>query len=895
MSIQNTAVPSYFLRTKLYRPPLPDDHIQRPRLLAQLEKISRYQIAGIIAPAGYGKSTLASAWLDQARCPSAWVSLDKGDDDLVVFMGYFITAVRSIFPEFGEQILKLAQSASRPSLSTISNYLLDELDRLEQKFVLVLDDIHTLTNPDIHELLGKLLHYSLPHFQLILISRFNLPSQLSKLRAQSRLIELRAKDLRFSTTEVADFIEKLLPTLSDTETIKILAEKTEGWPVGLRLATIAIRRWGVDDHLPAVLQVENAYILEYLVNEVLARQPAAVRDFLLKSSILDRFCAPLCAAMMDTESLDLNILQQLEREGLFIESLDNQNEWFRYHHLFMDMLRHLLQERFQASDVAVLHLQASNWLAANGFLEDAIDHALASGDRQAAAMILTKQSRLLINDERWLLLESLLNKFPSAFINEDPNLLLVLAWLNLTRGQLGKAESIRGKLAAYLETEPPESEERRFMECSHHMIAAITNNWSAKWEQAIFHARQALALTRPEWGLVYAYVWIHLGTGTHQLKGGQAGLADLTDKDYLAMSVANKVRKQIALCFVDWFMGDMGKLLHTAQNGLALIDGAQLLTSKSMLHFLAGSACYARNELDLARQHFSTVRDLKYGYQFQAYVFSVIGQALIYQAQNRVDEARQMSKTAVNFCLEMEQPSLLFIARAFQAELALRQGRLDRASLWASQTDGTTLTKLMPFFYQPQMTLPKIWLTEGSAASLKKAEIELLRLHDIVTTVHNIPCQIKVLALQALLTHSQNKAHASEEALIQAIRLAQPGGYIRAFVDLGPKMAVLLKHLYMQGYAAIFIEQILDAFPTSRTVPNSTPPLALIESLTDREMEILTLLAQRLSNKEISAILVISPETVKRHTSNIYQKLQVKNRRQAVTKAFTLGLLVEMT
>ncbi len=271
--------------------------------------------------------------------------MDERDDDLVVFIGYFVAAIQSIFPEFGEQILTLATSASRPSLPTISSYLLNEIDQLAQDFVLVLDDVHLLTNSEIHELLGELLQYPLPHFHLVLISRHDPPQQLSKLRAQSRLLELRAKDLRFSRAEVASFIEKTLPSLLDEDTIKRLTDKTEGWPVGLRLATIAIRRWGVDDYQPAVLQVENPYVLEYLVNEVLTRQPTAVRDFLLKSAILDRFCAPLCAAVMGTDSLDSNILPQLEKEGLFIESLDSQKEWYRFHHLFRDLLRTRLEEQ----------------------------------------------------------------------------------------------------------------------------------------------------------------------------------------------------------------------------------------------------------------------------------------------------------------------------------------------------------------------------------------------------------------------------------------------------------------------------------------------------------------------------------------------------------------------
>ncbi|MCA9874748.1 MAG: hypothetical protein KC441_13855, partial [Anaerolineales bacterium] len=282
--------------------------------------------------------------MEQSFCPGAWLSLDEGDNELFVFIGYFVAAIQTVFPNFGAQISALTQNVTGPSLPTVSNYLLYEIDQIEQDFVLVLDDFQAITNTDIHEILWGFFRYPLPHFHLVLVSRHKPPLQILKLQAQSRLGELRANDLRFSETEVAAFAEKALPFLPDAATIKSLAEKTEGWPVGLRLATIAIRRWGLDEHQPAVLQVDNQYIVEYLINEVLVRQAASIRMLLLKTSILDRFTAPLCAAILNSEAVEQKILLQLEREGMFIESLDNRREWFRYHQLFRELLYEQLTE-----------------------------------------------------------------------------------------------------------------------------------------------------------------------------------------------------------------------------------------------------------------------------------------------------------------------------------------------------------------------------------------------------------------------------------------------------------------------------------------------------------------------------------------------------------------------
>ena len=884
----------YFLRAKLHCPSLPEDYVLRPRLFTQLEKIRQQQLAVVTAPAGYGKTTLVSAWVAQLDCPTAWISLDEGDNDLAVFLGYFMMSVQSILPDFGEQIHTYSQASLLPPLSTIINYLINEIHQIDQDFVLVLDDFHLLKNEEIHLIIAGLLQYSLPHFHLLLTSRYGLPMQLSILRAKGKMIEIHAKDLRFSAAEVADFTEQTLPNRSDAETIKILTEKTEGWAVGLRLAAIAIRRWGVNDYQPAVLQVNNQYVVEYLVNEVLARCPTAVIDFLLYSSILNRFCAPLCAALLEKETLDPTILPKLEQEGMFIESLDDHGEWFRYHKLFRNLLRQRLEKEVVPADLAVLHCRASSWLAANGFIEDAIDHAFLSGDMTTAVNILAAHGIALVNKERWLVLERLLNKYPPTVINDNPMLLLLLAWLTQSRMKFAQVETFRKHLQDYVEADFLLPEEKHFLRCSLHTFSAVYFNWASDYEKAIDHAQQGLADTRLEWGLLNGYLWIHLGVAAYRLHGGDAGLRILRENVRLAKDIFNVARRKIAIGFVDWLSGDLPKLIHTTQKGLVLVTKLNLYSTKSMLHYLAGAAFYERNDFEMAEQHFHKVLNLKHGFQLQAYILSAIGQALIYQAQNKANEALEMAETAVNSCLDMEHPSLLFFARAFQIELAARQGQLDNAALWAEQTAVTALPKLMPYFYQPQLAPARIWLAVATPISLQKADAELTRLHDIVVSEHNITNQIRILTLQALLYKRQKKAQLAEEKLKQSLQLAQPGGFIRVFVDLGAEMELMLKHLYMQGFSSVYVQQILEAFPTtSETLPNMMQSQVLIESLTAREMEVLGLLAQRLSNKEIANALIISQETVKRHASNIYQKLGVKNRRQAVAAGYTLGLLID--
>lgn len=885
---------TYVLRAKLHRPALPYDHVLRPRLLLRFANFEHQQLALVTAPAGYGKTTLVCAWIEQVDCPSAWLTLDDEDDDLGVFLMNFVAAIRSIFSDFGDGILAQSHAATLPSIPTIITYVLNEIEQIDEDYVLILDDFHVLTNPDIFALLNGIMHYPIPHFHLVLTSRYELPPQLATLRAQGRMIELSKKDLRFSTAETASFAQQTLPTELAADSIKILVEKTEGWAVGLRLATLAIRRWGTSEYQPSILQVDNPYVIDYLVNEVLARCPAVVHNFLLKSSILDRFCLSLCAALLETDAFDSSILSQLEREGLFIESLDHHKEWYRYHGLFRELLQQRLEKTVSAEEVAALHLRAGNWFAANGFVEESVKHALLSGDTAVAVAIFVPTSYALIENERWLQLENLLNRFPPDVIEESPQLLLLVGWLSLTRMQMGRLETIRQKLEAYEGKENLTAQERRFLDCSINLFAAFKHTWAAESEESIACAQAALSAIEPEWGLLHGYAFVHLGASTHFLHGGRAALATLDNEVTWMGRKSIQVRKLIAVAFVDWLSADMKKLIQTASQGLELISDARRATSSSYLNYFAGAAYYEIDDLDAAAHHFNAVVDQRYSANPYPYVLSCIGQALVYQAQNKVDEAWQMAEMTVDYCLEMSYSRLLFIARTFRADLALRQNQKDVATFWALQAEGIPLTETMPYFYEPAMTLPWIWLAEASPTSLQKAETELQRLHDVVTRTHNIPGQIKVLALKALLYKKQKKARQIEDMLLQAIRLAQLGGLIRIFVDLGPEIETLLKRLYRRGYATAYLKQLVDAFPRTTKVVSSEANLQpYFDTLTERELEILSLLAQRLSNKEIAGALIISEETVKRHTSNIYQKLGVNNRRQAVASAYTFGLLVD--
>ncbi|MCU0501912.1 MAG: hypothetical protein MUC51_09125, partial [Anaerolineae bacterium] len=420
------------LRTKFHKPRVLADLIDRLSLKARLDSGWDRSLILVAAPAGFGKSTLLSAWLDACACPNAWLSLDEHDNDPGVFLAYFLGAVRTIFPNALAATHALLSGVSLPPLTVIVRSLLNDLDELGRDFILVLDDYHIISEPSVHSLLAALLQHPLHRMHLVIVTRQDPPLPLRMLRARGQVTEIRGQDLRFSAPEIAKFMEQTLGAPLGDEAIAVLAEKTEGWAVGLRLATLTLRYSGEIDGQIARLHAENQFVMDYLINEVQSHIPPAIQSFLLKTAILDRLCEPLCLEVIGPDRVECQpqtCLEWLEQNGMFTTALDTQGQWYRYHHLFQELLRARLMRQSSADEVAVLHLRASAWLARNGFIEEALQHALASRDTAAAVRLMAQHRHALMNDEQWLLLHRWLRLFPAETVAAYPDLLLLSAWI----------------------------------------------------------------------------------------------------------------------------------------------------------------------------------------------------------------------------------------------------------------------------------------------------------------------------------------------------------------------------------------------------------------------------------------------------------------------------------
>jgi LuxR family maltose regulon positive regulatory protein len=597
---------------------------------------------------------------------------------------------------------------------------------------------------------------------------------------------------------------------------------------------------------------------------------------------------------------DQTRLEWLEQNNLFTVPLDNERHWYRYHHLFRSFLWRELVKRYAAGEVALLHIRASAWFARQGLLEEALQHALLGHDTPAAVGLMAEHRHGLMDTEQWQVHERIFRMFPEKTVAKYPDLMLMAAWIARLAGydeaRILELVDRAASLAAQMPDQPEhaihlrgEIDTLRAMSIYH----AATDP-----ETVITLAGRALATTPRAWYYVRSTAWLYLAGG-YQMAGkidqAYAALAEGQPED-VTPTGAMHVRVVGARCFIEWIAGDLQAMPEGAAHMLAVGEAQRQRESLGWAHVLAGSVAYQRNELTTAEAHAQAVEEMRYLGRPNVYVQSAILHASIYQARGLPDQARQKVEQVIIFLRETRSHGLLPLVEAFQAELAARRGDLGATGHWARIGPHLPLTA-MPYFYAPQLALPKILLAQDTPASRDQAAAVLSRLHAFVTSIHNTRFTIEVLALEALCHHALGNRQGALAALEQAVTLAQPGGFLRVFIDLGPILAELLGRLAAKGVARHYVERILQAFPAKRLHPQ--PQLVKLpvehavmsESLTRRELQVLELLAQHLTATEIAEKLVLSDQTVKSYRANAYQKLGVHSRRQAVAAALALGIL----
>jgi LuxR family maltose regulon positive regulatory protein len=888
------------LRTKLHRAELPHDLVQRPLLLAHLEQRRQRPLTLVSAPAGYGKTTLVSSWLEKSDWPGAWLSLDEDDNDLGMFLTYLVAAIQTLFPDSCEATLSLLAAPTLPPLRILARALINELDQINESFILVLDDYHLVTNMDVHELIGQLLARLPRPMHLVLASRVDPPLDLPRYRARGQLTEIRTHELRFSRTETEEFLRQKLPVPADDATTAALLEQVEGWVTGIRLVGLSLRHRGAVELGPDSLQGGKSYIVEYLMAEVLNSQPPAIQEYLLHTAILDRFCAPLCQAVVEKTEPEMDgerFIEWLETANLFVIRLDDQGQWYRYHHLFRDTLRGLLAQRLDSDDIAALHSRASVWLAQNGLVGESLHHALAAGDTARAVDLVAKNRHEVMNRERWQVLERWLNRLPRGAIEGKAELLLTKAWILQNRFGFDEMPPLLERIENRVESDAALTEKNRLiLRGELAALHSVLHIFAGFGQLALENTRHALEVTPIEHGLVRGISKMYHAL-SYQLVG-QLEKAYEEIQRTLAGGGALTHRAYLSLGGIEALAGNLSGLERAADLLLESAEPRRLYVSMGWALYSLGLVHYLRNELDKAKHDFERVVETRYRVHAGAAAQSYYGLSMTCQAMGKPAQAREVGQSALAWALEIGDAGLLLEAESLASHLALLRGEVPSAIRWAGLVGDAV--PLMLMLRIPHLTLANVLLAQGTPGTLQKASNLLMLLHQSAQATHNTWRLMEIEAMQAVLSDAVGERQTALARLESVVAWAEPRGYVRLFSDLGSSMASLLEQLRRQGVAPEFVAQVLAAFPTldneSLTTAEPTtsavgPSSPLVDPLTNRELQILELLAQDLSNKEIAAQLVLALGTVKQYTHSTYQKLSVHNRRQAVRRAIDLGIL----
>jgi LuxR family maltose regulon positive regulatory protein len=894
------------LETKLRRPTVSKQHLARLRLLEQLNASADRQLILVSAPAGYGKTALVSRWLDAVDCPCAWFSVDEHDDDLAAFLLYLVAAIRVVYHDAMSAIELLLQAPTLLAPHRLADALLQDLAALPDPFILALDDYHTVNAPAIHALMARLVERLPAQVHLVLITRADPPLPLVRLRGRQQLGEIRAADLRFSAEETGLLLQQLLGSGVTAETAALLEESTEGWAVGLHLAALSLRnRTDLAAFARQIAAHGHQTITEYLLSEVLASLPAVQRDCLLQSALFDRFCASLIDAAQAEGAGKLagdDFLRAIWRGNLFVVSLDDDGTWCRYHHFFQALLRARLSLYYTAAEIRAIHARAASWFSAQGLVDEAVRHFLAAGDPIAAAVLVEIQVHPALDRENWRQLEHLIGLLP-ATVSGRPRLLLAQAWLHFFRWQFVAIEARLDAAESALQADPQATMEV-VLRGEINLLRASLASSRGDGAFTVQYAEAALAALLPEMqytmGMAqFYYIWGLQSCGQYERA---VDFAHRQLEVYGWQANALTMRLLLALGTVHFEMANLPAMqrITTIWQQLAEQTGFGLSIAWSL--YGHGWLCYQRNELQAAAAAFQRLAEMTWVAHGRAVVDGYTGLVLISLARGRPDEALPHIDALNERLSERGMHSLAGVAGSLQQRVALARGT---ATALAGRQGASRGQIAGDLWEQPALTEVRTLLAAGSTEQLALAAELLVESRAHALTRNSNRRLIEIEALQALVLAAQANKGGALAALQAAVERAAPGGALRLLVDCGPGLIGLLQELKAAGIAPSYIQQVLAAFDVSAAplpaaqpgpVQSAPAPSAAreptpAELLTNRELDVLSLLAQRLTDKEIAARLVLSPLTIKKHMQRVYRKLGVDNRRAAVAEARRLGLL----
>ena len=872
------------LLTKVYGPPPRHNLVFRPRLVERLNEglSSGRKLTLISAPAGFGKTTLVSEWVAGPRdCPPklvcgnsvAWLSLDEADNDPARFISYLVAALQTILPGIGESLLPALQSPQPLHIETLLTALLNEISKMPEHFVLILEDYHSIDSRPVDHALDFLVEHQPPQMHLVITTREDPQLPLARYRARGQLTELRAADLRFTPGEAAELLNQVTGLGLSVENIAALETRTEGWVAGLQLAAISMQ--GHKDAASFIQSFTGShhFVMDYLIEEVLQQQSESIQAFLLHTSILDRMCGPLCDAILPDFSVSGQAtLEYLEHANLFTIPLDNERGWYRYHHLFGDLLRKRLGQTLTPQGIAGLHLHASGWYENHDLMLDAFRHAALANDLERAIRLMESRKMPLHRRGTATTILDWLDTLPETVRNARPVLWWKQASLMLEIGQtigveekLQAAEACNGTSRDLTEKSPwpgrfwPATSSRQKPSCSRR--AGLWSTWIPS--PAPFIANLMLG---------YAY-FLH----SDLTEAGQAYTEALT----LAQAGADIPNTTLAKYRLGQLQAESNQIHQAAETFQQILELiSEYSPSNAAIAYMSlADINYEWNNLDVAEKYLEQSSQLaqQYAHVVDRMVLNILYLARLKLAQGDVSAAESLTSQAEqtaqqkNICIRL--PDLAYC----RAEILLRQGRFAEVTQLAQQND-------LPLMHARAL----IALGEPTAALevieplRQKAEAKLL-----------VQRRLEVMTVQSVALFVQGEKEQAIHLLGEVLALAEPGGFVRLFLNEGTLMAELLSAAAAQGIRPDYVKKLLATFAAETKgrlpVKSITGSAFLVEPLSLRELEILRLIAQGLSNQEICK-LFLALDTVKGHNRRIFEKLQVHRRTEAIARARELNL-----
>ncbi len=909
-------MPASILLSKLFIPPPRPDRVSRPRLLARLDEglTAGRKLTLISASAGSGKTTLVSEWIAGCQRPAAWLSLEEGDKAATSFLAYLIAALQTISANIGAEALSMlhASQPQPPPIESILTVLLNEIATIPDQFVLVLDDYHAIDSQPVDQALTFLIEHQPPQMHLVIATREDPALPLPRLRARGQLTELRAADLRFSPAEAADFLNRKMGLTLSVEDVTALEARTEGWIAGLQLAALSMQ--GNPDATSFIQSFTGShyFVLDYLVEEVLGQQPESIQTFLLRTSILDRLYGPLCDAIIGSSSRltsGQETLEYLERANLFIVPLDNERLWYRYHHLFGELLRKRLRQNLVPGEIAGLHILASQWYEQNRFPSDAIHHAFAAEDFERVARLAELNWPAMnesVQSIKWL---GWMKKISEEIIRTRPVLCVNCAWAYLNAGELEAAEAKMQNAEYWLEPTTVIGEQSDV--ASIEMVVVDEEQFkSLPLLLATARAYHAQAIGDISGTIKYAQRVLDLSpAGNSPMPGVASSLLGLAqyasgnlDAAYRAFSDGlakmdpyAAISGNFVLAGIKLAQGQLNTAFRIYEKALRLVlaHGEPMPLGTEELYTGVSELHRERGDLETAAQDLLTARNLGEKVELPDWQHRwYLAQARLYETQGDLEGALDLLEKAEHLYVRTPVPILRPIA-ALRTRILIAQGKMAEAQDWVHTRDLSVDDDISYMREFEHMTLARVLIAQEKRGlvdgSIQDAKGLLERLLRAAEEDKRIGSVIEISSLLALAHAAQGDISLALASLEHALTLAEPEGYLRLFVDEGNPMAALLQEAAKHGIARNYVRHLLAAFGKPDGKKSVTK--LMIDPLSERELDVLRLLGTELTGPEIARELMVSLNTLYTHTKSIYAKLGVNSRRMAIRRAEELDLL----